>query len=928
GQSDNFPNTVSIYSNPGTYTVELIATDATGCTDTTEQTLTVFGPPNANFLPSATLACVGQTIGFQDLSTGIMPVDTWLWDFGDGNTANVQNPAHVYTAAGTYTVSLIIFDANGCTDSLIQTNLIRVTAPEANFIVNNAPGCPGTTVSFGDLSTGDTTLVSWEWNFGDGNSSTLPAPSNLYQQAGFYDVSLVVTDVLGCVDTLVQPQIVEIFTAPVADFNMPDEGCIPLQATALDASSSPVAITQWIWLVDGTPAAGSTNANFLLDEARTYDITLQVQDANGCRDTISRPTIVHPLPVVDFTVSDTIGCSPTVLIFTDQSPGPLQSWLWRFGNGDTSDVQHPVYTYEEDGSYHVTLVVTDLNGCTDSLLREDYVSLSRPDGDFTVDYVPDCPPVEATFRAVGSSPYGIASYDWDFGDGGDGLGNPAVYTYRDTGTYDIVLTITDSIGCDLVIEKPAEVAIFGVDVPEPVQTHAVTVIGDESTQLSWGPDLSEDFGAYLVYRQDLVTGDWVEIYNTSSRFDTLYVDAGAGVLDCRNESYCYKVTMRNYCGTEGNLNAARTHCTIEVEATAIPDRIVLNWNNYQGWDAIEQYEIYRVNSYNPATAEFLDMVPGFVNAYVDSSTSCFNSYTYRVLAKGAGALQESWSDTTQAENQKSEPSVATELVRATVLEDRYVELEWKPFVAADLVSIFVEKSADDGATWGTIGTLPEGTLSYIDTAVKVYDQAYVYRLKARDSCGYSTPYSNEATSVHLTTSLNGYQTQLEWTPYREWEDGVDFYEIELLIEATNTWVQLDVVPSDVTSYLDGSTTIDQSEYCYRIRAHERGGNRATSLSNIGCVPVQPELHAPNAFSPNYDGVNDRFFLQGVYIASFHMEIYNRWGQQIFEANSLEESWNGTFNGRPVPEGVYVFKVDAITNTGRELLKNGTVTLIR
>ncbi|WNJ18160.1 PKD domain-containing protein [Pontibacter sp. G13] len=922
------PNPVSTYLNPGMYDIELVATDARGCTDTIVKQVEVYGPPSTNFIASKTLLCVGEQVDFTDLSGGLFAMDTWLWDFGDGNISNLQNPTHAYQAAGFYTVTLVAFDVNGCVDTLIAPNLIEVTEPTAQFATINSPGCPGTTVSFTDQSIADTTLVGWLWEFGTGDSSTLPVPSYTYSQSGLYDVSLTVTNLLGCTHTVTVPQAVEIYQTPEAAFTVPSlEGCVPYVLDAQDAT--PVnAITQWVWLLDGQVTASGPLATFLLDSVRTYELSLAIVDGNGCPDTATQTITVNPTPNVDFGASDTVGCAPAIIIFSDSTPGLGISYEWSFGDGNGDNVQNPIHTYAEDGDYSIQLVVTDINGCVDSLIKEDFIHLSRPEGDFVVQYTPDCPPIQATFTATSNSPRGIESFYWNTGDGNTAYGNPYIHTYLDTGTYDISLVLRDSLGCETTIDKPAEVAVYGVRIPDPVTIHYVTVLNDEDVRIAWEPVLEDDFGVYLLYREDVNNpGTWILIHETPSAFDTLFVDAGAGVLNTRLNSYCYKVTHRNYCGTEGSLNAARTHCTIEVEANPIPDRIVLNWNHYQGWNEVDHYEIFRAPSYNTAAAQFLDIVPGFVNAYVDSATNCFNSYTYRVEAVGMEPLHESWSDTTHAINQKSEPSQATDLIRATVENNEDILIEWEPFIMRDITDIFLEKSADNGSNWLTVAQLPPTDVQYLDTEVNVQESPYTYRLVAKDSCGFTSPYSNIGTTILLEARTENFVNYLNWTPYFEWAGDVDFYEIQLYHQAAGDYIQVGVVNNQQLGYTD-TTFIDQSEYCYRIVAHERGGRRATSFSNEVCVPITPRLEAPNAFTPNGDGTNEYFTFRGIYINTFEVQIFDRWGELIFQSNSLFDSWDGRYKGMPAPEGVYVYKVVATANDGKPFLLSGSITLLR
>ncbi|MEM7367570.1 MAG: PKD domain-containing protein [Bacteroidota bacterium] len=929
GTTASAPNPATTYPTPGSYLVQLTVTDAQGCSGTTSRQVEAFGPPSANFLSSTQLACVGESVQFQDVSTGNHTIASWLWDMGDGTILSQQHPTHTYSLPGTYSVSLLVVDAEGCIDSVLKPNWITIRAPQASFSLQPTTGCPGTMVSFSDQSQGDTTIVGWLWEFGDGGSSQLSSPTHTFQNAGFYDVTLIVTDAMGCSDSTTQLQAVEIYQPPTADIAAPNGGCWPFVLNASDSSSSSVSIAQWAWLLNGDIRGAGPQTQLYLDSVGTHQVGLIVTDANGCLDTSFHDVEVFPLPQVAFSVNDTVGCAPQISLFTDESsPIPVE-WLWEFGDGESSRIQHPIHTYQQDGLYTVMLTIEDANGCVDSLEKRDWIELGRPQGDFTVDFQADCPPVEVHFAGVATSPYGIESYTWDFGDGQQGVGPMATHTYVDTGTYDITFWIRDSLGCELEIVKPNEVRIYGVDVPTPLSIHHVSVVHNEATRLAWAPDLSDDFAAYVVYREVPGSpGNWLPIHHTTARLDTIFIDQEPGFLNCLQESYCYKVVPQNLCGTEGRLNLAQTHCTIEVSSQALPDRVLLSWNPYLGWEEVDHYEIYRIDSYSPETAVWLDIVPASMTSYIDSATACFNSYAYRIRAIGPEKENWSWSDTTQIVNQKSQPTVSTELVRATVEEDRYVRVDWQPFGLRDLVSVFLEKSEDDGQSWSTVATVSPDVTSYRDSSVQVHENAYRYRLQARDSCGYSSPHSNVGTSILLQTSTENFSSYLSWTPYTEWSGGVDYYEIQLWVEAQNTFVQVDVVPGDQLTFVDGSTFLDQGEYCYRIVAHERGGNNAESVSNVACTPVQPELHVPNAFSPNGDNINDRYYLKGIYIRQFNLQIFNRWGKKLFEGHHLDDAWDGTYAGTPVPEGVYVVIVDAVGNNGKRFYEKGSITLIR
>lgn len=177
------------YTEEGHYTVALVTSNNAG-SDTATIIITVFGPPSAAFSVSETKAKPGSSIQFLDKTTG--EIESWMWDFGDGNTSTEQNPSHTYAESGDYTVSLTVSNKAGSdTDTFAITVLIP---PSANFVTSETKASRGTTVQFTDQSTGD--IDSWLWDFGDGTTSTQQNPSHTYSDAGTYTISLTVSNAI------------------------------------------------------------------------------------------------------------------------------------------------------------------------------------------------------------------------------------------------------------------------------------------------------------------------------------------------------------------------------------------------------------------------------------------------------------------------------------------------------------------------------------------------------------------------------------------------------------------------------------------------------------------------------------------------------------------------------------------------------------
>jgi PKD repeat protein len=185
------------YAAAGTYTVSLTVTGLAGPdTETKVDYIGVGAPPPtvADFSATPTGGNVPLNVSFTDESTGTL-LSAWAWDFGDGGTSTQQSPAHQYTTAGTYTVSLTVTGFAG-PDTETKTDYITVeTAAGANFSATPIEGVAPLEVAFTDLTTGD--VVAWDWDFGDGGTSTVQDPSHEYTEPGRYTVSLVASDSYG-----------------------------------------------------------------------------------------------------------------------------------------------------------------------------------------------------------------------------------------------------------------------------------------------------------------------------------------------------------------------------------------------------------------------------------------------------------------------------------------------------------------------------------------------------------------------------------------------------------------------------------------------------------------------------------------------------------------------------------------------------------
>ncbi|MEL6805012.1 MAG: PKD domain-containing protein, partial [Bacteroidota bacterium] len=373
-----------------------MATDTYGCSDSVVQTIQVFENPIAAFVADDSVGCSPKTVNFLDQSQPQnAPITSWNWSFGDGNVSLQQFPSNTYAADGNYTVSLQIQDANGCADTLTKTQYIRLSHPVADFDKSTNQVCPGTIVSFVDSSIPDTTIVSWAWDFGDGETSTLQNPDHFYTVGGTYNVRLTVTNVLGCSNTITKANFVEILEPPTTQFAPSGlEGCAPFALSFQDQSTGNSApVVSWAWDFGDGNTDNAQDPSHVFVNPGVYTVVLTTTDNNGCSSTHTQDITVLALPNANFFSVDTLGCAPHDASFTDLSTGPqpIITWDWDFGDGGSSLAANPTYTYLNDGDYDVRLVVTDNKGCQDTLIRTEYIRLNNPVADFTLDQPNGCP---------------------------------------------------------------------------------------------------------------------------------------------------------------------------------------------------------------------------------------------------------------------------------------------------------------------------------------------------------------------------------------------------------------------------------------------------------------------------------------------------------------------------------------------------------
>jgi PKD repeat protein len=562
-------NPAHTYNSTGAFTVTEIVYNASNCSDTATQTVTIIAHPNAGF--TADTVCLGSLTTFTDTSHATGTITLWYWQFGDGQTSNIKNPTHQYATSGVFNVSLTVTTNEGCANTVTRSILV-LGDPVASF-TNTAPTCAGDSVYFTDLSTTPHGLINkWVWNFGDGTpivTINLPSSPNVghyYTNGGTYNVTLTITTSDNC--TASKTSSVQVESAPAANFTFGTTRCakMPVQFTDLSQQNGGTPINQWLWNF-GDPASGLANTSNIKNATHSFSasgsftVNLMVTNTTGCFDSISKSITINAGPLAKFLADTACVGSPTQ--FTDSSvanSGTLVAWLWNFGDPSSgtnngSTLKDPTHIFTAPGTYSVVETVTNSNSCTDDTTIQITVS-PRPQAMFSASVA--CVNDSTSFTDLSIAPgSGLTAWFWEFGDGGTStLQNPK-HKYTSASTFNVTERVTNLSNCQDSVTIPVTTH------PTPIAAFTYNSFFCPAGEVVF-QDQSQGVGAAIVQREWIfMPGSTSSLVNPTFIFpltDTTYlvsliVTDSYGCMDTvsdsvhvkpgfaftfRNDTVCYK----------------------------------------------------------------------------------------------------------------------------------------------------------------------------------------------------------------------------------------------------------------------------------------------------------------------------------------------------------------------------------------------------
>lgn len=899
------------YTGPGPFTVTLVTTSDNGCEDTKVQTLnSVYAEPQASFTNAAEV-CLGAAASFTDQSTAPgSTVTQWNWNFGDAGTSTQQNPSHTYAAPGTYTVTLNVTSAAGCaTVTNTATHTIVVNPLPTISFTNSSPVCAADNILFTSTSVpnaGVFNQYNWTVNTAPTGGNT-PTLNYIPAAAGTYTVQLSATTDKGCTNT--NSSAITVNAKPVVNFSLPVV-CLPGGAAQFNDQSTVTGgtITGWSWNFGDAGTAATQNPSHTYSTAGPFTVSLTATSNNGCANTGTQTlSTVYAEPQAAFTAPLEV-CLGAAVNLTDNSTAAGSSvtqWNWNFGDAGTSTQQNPSHTYATAGTYTITLNITSAAGCqtVNNTATRTVIVNPLPVADFNTS-LPGCVTRDITFNDASAANAGaLIKWNWNYGDATTAVlasGNPFTHVYNTVGTYNVTLQVETSKGCiSSTVTKPVEINVLpraGFITPEACISDIATQFIDTSrvspgtiTAWQWNfGDVNANPGNPNISTVQNATHHFTATGNYTA---TLVAYSDKGCTDTARSTFFVNGSVPVAGFTVSNPNNLCSNQVVDIkDASSVDVGSLVKVEIF--WDYTNDPTIKLVDD---------DPVPGEVysHAYPEfGSPAAPRTVTIRYVAYSGATCLSTFSRT------------------ITLLPTPTLQFSTVPPVCEDVAAFQLNQVQVINGLPGTgvfSGTGVNGTGLFTPSAAGTGSHVITYVYTGTNGCSNLVSQSVE---VNPKPGINA---------------GPDKVVLEggfvVLTPALNSAIPVTYLWTPSAGLSDvripGPQASPTDDITYTLTVTSDKGCKA---SDDVFVKLLKKVLIPNIFSPNGDGVHDRWEVP--YLESYPgctIDIYNRYGQLVYHSVGYATAWDGKANGKDVPVGTYYYVIDP--KNGRNKLA-GYVDVIR
>lgn len=501
---------------------------------------------------------------------------------------------------------------------------------------------------------------------------------------------------------------------------------------------------------------------------------------------------------------------------------------------------------------------------------------------------------------------------------------PANINYR--------VEITDASGCTSVSSIDGDLLTDGTGPTPPViETVTVDTLTGEVV-ICWYPSPQSDTDGYFV-QDNTIEDQFITIANIPDPSVTCFTHTVQP-----QEPKRYLVIAEDECGNDESFGVGHESMYLTTTLLECEQLVDLVWTPYVGWNSgVALYEVYASENGGPFQLAATNSPD---DLEVTLPVNPFSEYCFRVKAQSNGSQRASFTNTECLEITYPQTPSFLYLNRVDVRPDDQIVVNLLPDTAAFQMTYRLERKllAEDESEFEEIGLMqPDpftGLYRFIDEAVNPHTTRYEYRVSAFDFCQNFFGYSNLSSNMLLNaySDSNEYLSILKWNAYELWEGGVSNYQIYRSLGDDGGFAPLFGAPGNVTYYEDDVFELidTHGEFCYYIVAEENFnafGRSDTVRSNIACSVQEPLLWIPNAFIVG--GYNDIFKPVAGYLdfERYQMQIFNRWGKEVFTSNSIDVGWNGYHDGEIAPEGAYIYVITISAGNGQTIEETGSVILL-
>jgi len=990
GGTDNTQNPTHLFNTAGLHDVKLIVTNDIGCIDSTNHDIMVDFLPEANF--TYTNPCSGDTTFFFDESIANADfIISWFWDFGGTGTSTDQNPGHLFLSNGIYEVILTVQNNHGCIDD--TTKQVEIETPVADFWSDTV--CFGDSTQFHNTSSYNIYEIdSVFWDFGDGYYSNEYNPKHLYSIAGVDTATLIVFNTIGCADSIEHE--VRVDSLPVADFIAPDSACTGQEVCFFDNSiANSDSITQWVWHFGDGGFSFEENPCYIYIQHGEYELKLLVINSNGCASAIKIDTIriIDTLAPV-FSVSQScFGDSTYFINETDTQGVEVLYWEWNFddpasGPDNVSNLMNPSHLFTHPGLFDVRLVAANIVGCADTIINTIVVD-SLPEAVFTL---PDTVPVgfEITFEDL-SVPHGspIFTRFWDFGDGTTMMNpNPVVHTYSEAGIYNICLIVTAINGCtDTICNSIIITALPCADFYYLSDVNLETYFYDSSIPDSIIVGWFWDFGNLLVTNDTSILKDpYYDGYPEEGYYSVYHkvFDKFGGTHDITKLIYVGKSLMADYNTTGVCFGDTTSFYDNSYSPVSAPIE-TWYWNFGDGTDTAYIEKADTLTHYYNTT--------GVYNVKLIITTVLYGNPVSDTIIKEINIFSQPIADFSSegvclGTNTKFIDSSYTDIGNAITswfwdFDDGYTSTAQNPthkYTNIGEYNVFLEITTAHGC-FDTITNKTHVSFApdiqfhvennclnspahfipdYDSTEIKITSWFWDFGDPYDDSTSIE-PYPE-----HTYTRIMNYEVTMVASsygcpkenkmnilvypiPFSSFELIPDYGDVQGRTKFTNQSIYANHYLWDFgngnTSEVINPIEVYEEDSTYIITLVSYNEYNCSDTSRYKLLVFFRGLYFPTAFSPNNPNSEiSRFIPKGVNLSEYQVQVFDLRGNLLWESDKLDntgspvESWDGYYEGRLMPEGMYIWRASGLFKDGsvwngstfqsETPQKQGTVTLVR